>query len=107
MSRTLDRRESGGCKSQPATCSHNQTHLLVLPQHARGRVAQVVLELLQEPERPADVPCWRVCEMTRHRAGNLGQIALSDKTLSVSGSTELHRFEWNGPWLPPLPPPAR
>jgi len=48
-------------------------------------VAQFVFELLQQSERPADVPRWRVCEMTRHRAGNLGQIALFDKALPQVG----------------------
>jgi hypothetical protein len=75
-----DRREP-----QSTACCHNQTDVIVAPQDARRRRAQVVLELLQEPERPADVPCWRICEMTRHRAGNLGQIALLDKALPQVG----------------------
>src|SRR5207244_11321449 len=79
------RLEDGRGKPQPAACRHDQPNVIVAPQDARRRNAQFVLELLQEPERPADVPCWRVCEMTRHRAGNLGQIARFDKTLSQVG----------------------
>jgi len=83
--RTLVRPKRGRRKSQPPSCDHNQPDSVVPPQHARGRVTQVVLELVQEPERPVDMPRWRVCKMTRHRAGNLGQFALFDKALPQLG----------------------
>jgi hypothetical protein len=85
MPRTLGRPKRGRSEPQPAARRHDQHDVIPAPQDARRRNAQFVLELLQEPERPADVPCWRVCEMTRHRAGNLGQIALFDKALPQVG----------------------
>ena len=83
--RTLLRPEYSRREAQPAPCRHNQPDAVGAPQNARGRGAQVIFQLLQEPERPADVPCWRVCEMTSHHAGNLGQIALFDKALCEVG----------------------
>jgi hypothetical protein len=85
MPRTLRRPKRGRSEPQPATRRHDQYDVTPAPQDARRRNAQFVLELLQEPERPADVPCWRVWEMTRQHAGNLGQIALFDKALPEVG----------------------
>ena len=85
MPRPLGRPKRGRSEPQPTACCHNQAEVIVARQNARRRNAQFVLELLQEPERPADVPRWRVCEMTRHCAGNLGQIALFDKALPQVG----------------------
>ncbi len=85
MPRTLGRPQRGHSEPQPAARPHDQHDVIPAPQDARRRNAQFVLELLQKPERLADVPCWRVCEMTRHRAGNLGQIALFDKALPQVG----------------------
>jgi hypothetical protein len=85
MPRTLRHAKRGRSKPQPAARRHDQYDVTPAPQDARRRRAQVVFELLQEPERPADVPRRRVCEMTRHHAGNLGQIALFDKSLPEVG----------------------
>ena len=81
MPRTLGHSKRGRSEAKPAARRHDQHDVIPASQDARRRNAQFVLELLQEPERPADMPCWRVWEMTRHHAGNLGQIALFDKAL--------------------------
>lgn len=71
-----------GGEPQATPRREDQADVIVTRQSARGRNAQILLELLEQLERAVDVSGRRVGKLTRHGIPNIGQIALVGKTPS-------------------------